>query len=482
MGEFKLNVGLLLYMKTKNNPTIINCGNDLYKYLYFGSDEKVYVSNVIHPKFIEILADISSENIKFIYFDSKEYDSKNMIKLIKNGLVKFKLNKKLTIYKQKYKYYSKNKLKYKTTMIPLYIKKYCNYTIESQKYGLSFSKITYLSYGQKAEKFNDDNGCKISRQSIYLHEKQHITSYIHRKEKEIMNEIKRLNISESGYYNYDEEFIKISKKIYVRLTIIDAKTRVIINDQLYPKEEFGKNLIKRFLIESLNGLYVNTIITDGFTAYNEIIEEIGAKHQTCIFHLMQNLMTPLTKYINKRKRRIESLETKVKQNEDKIKQLKSKIKLRRGRYSNKDKKAKLNLEKRKKLKKEIREYKEKIKKYKKEIKENNYYKEKIRVMFRSKTLRTALNRFNQLKDKIDELPKIIADYIKNLSKKLQRAFEYTQDNDIPKTNNLVELLFRTTYPGKIKRIYRTYEGAINKIKLNNIRWFERVVIPKYSKT
>lgn len=68
-------------------------------------------------------------------------------------------------------------------MIPNYIKKYCNYTIQSQKYGLSFSKITYLSYGQKAEKFNDDNNAQISRQSIYLHEKQHINHIHHRKRK-----------------------------------------------------------------------------------------------------------------------------------------------------------------------------------------------------------------------------------------------------------------------------------------------------------
>lgn len=77
-------------------------------------------------------------------------------------------------------------------MIPNYIKKYCNYTIQSQKYGLSFSKITYLSYGQKAEKFNDDNNAQISRQSIYLHEKQHINTYIIEKEKEILKQIKKI--------------------------------------------------------------------------------------------------------------------------------------------------------------------------------------------------------------------------------------------------------------------------------------------------
>ena len=466
-------------MNSKNNPTIISCAEDLYKILFSVSGEKIYVSNLISPVIVEKLVEISSENIKFIYFDSNELSGENKVKLIRNGTVEFKLNKKIIIYKQTYKYLSKNKEKYKTTMIPRYIKKYCNYTIETQKYGLSFSKITYLSYGQKAEKFNDENNTKISRQTIYLHEKQHITTHILEKEKEIIQEIKKLNIKASGYYCYDEEFIKINKEIYVRLTIIDAHTRVIINDQLYRKEEFGKKLIKKFLTESLDGLKINTIITDGYTAYKEIIEEIGAKHQTCTFHLMQNLMTPLTKFINKRERSIKSLKKKINENETKINKLKSKINLKRGRYNKKDKKTQKNVEKRKKLKNEISIWKAQIRKYKKEIKEHNHYKEKIKVMFKSKTLKTAMNRFNKLNNKIEKLPKIIQEFIQKLSKKLQRAFEYTKNREIPKTNNLIELLFRTTFPGKIKRIYRTYEGAKNKIKLNNIRWFERQVIQKY---
>ena len=69
-----------------------------------------------------------------------------------------------------------------------------------------------------------------------------------------LKQIKKLNIKSNGYYCYDEEFIKINKEIYARLTIIDAHTRVIINDQLYRKEEFNKKLIKKFITESLEGL------------------------------------------------------------------------------------------------------------------------------------------------------------------------------------------------------------------------------------
>ena len=68
--------------------------------------------------------------------------------------------------------------------------------------------------------------------------------------------------------------------------------------------------------------------------------------------------------------------------------------------------------------------------------------------------------YHQLYDKLEELFQIIKDFIKTLSKKINIALKYTKDKKIPKTNNLTELLFKVTSPRKIKRIYRTYAGAI----------------------
>lgn len=123
-----------------------------------------------------------------------------------------------------------------------------------------------------------------------------------------------INIKPNGFYNYDEEFLKISKEIYVRMPIIDAHTRLIINDQIIRKEEFTKETIKKYFNESLKGLKLNTIITDGYSAYPEIIEEIGAKHHSCTFHIMQRLMIPLQKLLNKRNRSIKSLEKQIGKN------------------------------------------------------------------------------------------------------------------------------------------------------------------------
>ena len=368
-----------------------------------------------------------------------------------------------------------------TTMLPDYIDKYCNYTREIKKQGLMCTKITYSSYESKTEIVNEQFNLNISRQSIYLHEKELSPQYIYNKEQEILKEIEKLNIKPSGYYSYDEEFIKINKKIYVRLALIDVHTIIIINDELIPKEQFNKEYIEKFLKESTEGIKLKTIITDGYRSYPEIIESLDAKHQLCTFHIMQNLMVKLNPYINAKKRLIESLTKSNEKKEAKIEELKSKITLKRGRPKNSDKKVKNNINKRKKLKSEIDENKEKIRKYKAKIKEHIEYKETIKKIFRAKSFKTAMKYYHQLYDKLEELPQIIKDFIKTLSKKINKALEYTKDKKIPKTNNLVELLFKVTFPGKIKRIYRTYAGAITQIKIDDLKWIENHVLNKTSK-
>ena len=346
---------------------------------------------------------------------------------------------------------------------------------------MQYSQITYLSYGAKSEIINLENDINISRQTIYHAEKVLTPLYIINKEKELMKEIKKLKIIASGYYNYDEEFIKINTEIYVRLTLIDAHTRLIINDELIPKIQFNKEYIEKFLRESTNGLKLNTIITDGHSSYREIIDKLGAKHQLCTFHLMHNLMTELNPILQRKNRSIETLKKQNETNKNKIEELKNKQPLKRGRKKKTDTKAKNNLKKRKKLDQKIRKNNEQIKKYKAEINELVFYKKKIQKIFKAKTLKTGLKHFNKLKAKLKELPDIIKDFIKKLDKKIDRVLEQAKDRKIPKTNNLVELFFKVTFPGKIKRIYRTYEGALNKIKLDDLRWMEKNVIEYHQK-
>ena len=124
---------------------------------------------------------------------------------------------------------------------------------------------------------------------------------------------------------------------------------------------------------------------------------------------------------------------------------------------------------------------QKLKEYNKEKTQTITYKEKIKKIFNVKSYQTGINKINKLLDKKDELSNFIHDFLKNLLKKIERALAFTNDESLPKTNNLIELSYKITFPGKIKRIYRTVEGAMNRIRLNNIKWMEKNVIERHQK-
>ena len=54
--------------------------------------------------------------------------------------------------------------------------------------------LTYASYGSKTELVNEQFDINISRQSIYLSENELSSQYIYNKEREILNQIKKLEI------------------------------------------------------------------------------------------------------------------------------------------------------------------------------------------------------------------------------------------------------------------------------------------------
>ena len=97
---------------------------------------------------------------------------------------------------------------------------------------------------------------------------------------------------------------------HVRLTVIDTKFRIIIADIIISREYFSAEYIKQFLKTSLYGLEVDTITTDGYRAYPEIIESLRAKKQRCSFHVMKNLMDDIYPIHPSLKRKIKKAEKK----------------------------------------------------------------------------------------------------------------------------------------------------------------------------
>lgn len=90
----------------------------------------------------------------------------------------------------------------------------------------------------------------------------------------------------SGYYIFDVEWVKISRKWFFFFVILDATTSRIINYELYEKENASN--VKEFLSNSVPLKYREYITTDLDKKYGKIIDGLGFKHQLCYFHFLKN--------------------------------------------------------------------------------------------------------------------------------------------------------------------------------------------------
>lgn len=184
--------------ENKHEPTNILCFEDFIKYCIIAHENDLLISNIVPPELVETfieLGNLFKLKLKITIFDHREYDPEFAEKYTKNGSVDFKLNNKYWVKKQTYRYKSKNRFKYMRTLWNEYIDKFCNYTRKIKQKGLQYSQITYISYGAKSEIINSDYDVKISRQTIYITEKETTPLYIFEKEKELLKQIKKIKHS-----------------------------------------------------------------------------------------------------------------------------------------------------------------------------------------------------------------------------------------------------------------------------------------------
>ena len=193
----------------------------------------------------------------------------------------------------------------------------------------------------------------------------------------------------SGLVHYDDEFLWIKHHPYVRLTLLDAENKLIIEDTIISRELFSKNYIKLFLETSLENLDVKTIIINGYRAYASIIDELGFNHQRCTFHTMKNLMDKLIKKHNGLNRRIKKLNTEIKELKKEINEISKKYKGQKGKTQKNDTQRQKDNQEKRKLNKKLSEKKAKRKKLTNKLKQDDSLEKKISLMFKSKTEKNA---------------------------------------------------------------------------------------------
>ena len=203
----------------------------------------------------------------------------------------------------------------------------------------------------------------------------------------------------SGYYVYDEEYLRINGKRRYRLTLFDHVNYIPVAEKITSNTQF--ETIYEFIKESTKNQKLISITTDLNKTYFNVMKKLGVKHQLCHFHYMKNISKIIK--INNYKR-----------------------KLTKEQYD-------FLIDKTKELKQIF------------ESKDVNQIKEKI----------SDINRLR------DYIPKPIIKFVNNhLSKHITEYTQYFYDDNIPKTSNNNENYYRQTDAKHIKKIYKTNEGII----------------------
>jgi transposase-like protein len=227
--------------------------------------------------------------------------------------------------------------------------------------------------------------------------------------KTIQNRNKDTKADYSGYYNYDEQYVKINGKWMFRLALFDVKSNILVKEKI--EEKLNPQTVKSFLNKIQDEIPIIAITTDHKPYYRNIMDKLRIKHQLCIFHLKKELNT-----------KIKRIKHKNKLNQEEIEQIKN-------------------------IKNLIFEI----------IDSKNYNESKIL--------------FNKLKKDINNHSSSFIKFIKKkFLKNFKRYTNYLKDRNITKTSNKIENYFRNTLPKGIKRIFKTKKGLQEQLTLQKEKW------------
>lgn len=216
----------------------------------------------------------------------------------------------------------------------------------------------------------------------------------------------------SGYYMYDEEYLKIAGKRYYRLSLYDMKYNVPLAERITDNKQY--NTILQFLKDITKNKQFIVLATDLFPMYRNITDELDVKHQLCLIHLNREINKKIKDYVRKNK---------------------------------------LNEEDKKQIYNSTKEYKE---------------------MFFAKTPEEAKKIYNEYMTGIKEIPEPLKQFTdKHVKNHFQRYLEHHYDENIDRTTNKIENYYRQTDPEKIKKNYKTKTGILSFLTYKMEYWTEK---------
>ena len=306
----------------------------------------------------------------------------------------------------------------------------CNYlldTICESESTLFATKYIWENTLKLYQKYNDDKSF-ISHQTI---------------ENFLLSNASELEpfdpLSSQGYLIFDVQWIKLRKTWKYQFALYDIFQDRLVAEKIYNHE--NNDNITEFLKKYTKNITVKCITTDLATNYRKIIQNLGYNHQYCHFHAKKTI----NKYINRKLKRLnKSLDKKAEKIVEHL--FKGNLKEPEKEYN------------------KYQEYKDEIKKY-------TQLKQELYEILDDKDYDRGLERVNKIIEHLNDYKGQIKKFIKNRLKDQYRNFKiYLEDKKIEKTSNKIENFFSKTMSKKFKRKYRTNEGILARIHLNEIRY------------
>ncbi|MDI6725130.1 MAG: transposase family protein [Methanobacterium sp.] len=226
------------------------------------------------------------------------------------------------------------------------------------------------------------------------------------------NMIKNTERFYSGYYTYDEQFLRINGQRMYRLTLYDQIRNIPIAEQIVPKRTPAA--ITQFIQKSTNNKPLISVTTDHMPLYKNIMDYIGVKHQLCVFHLFKMIGDKLYK------------------------------KLRSKKVTEREK-----------------------------ISLCLYFTD-IKNIFRTYNSKTSKKRLNKLLEDFNIIPRLLQRFIKQkIIPDYKRLTTFMKNNKIPRTSNTVENYYRQTEPEQIKKKYKTITGILTYLHYKMKNWTQK---------
>lgn len=354
----------------------------------------------------------------------------------------------------------------------------CQFSVNIMHWYAKLSEIMAVPFEKASELFEALFNVYIAPSTLCDHYNKFGDDYFQSKEDLVEKEVEENQLKDKGVYNYDEHFPHQNAVGMTNLVMMDAETLYPYKGLLDFESNFDCDLIGEYFHDVLDDIPHEIMVTDGYSAYPSIIEDFGMKQQRCVFHMLYNAGSMIYPIIRKLTRNNTGKYSKLDGINQKLEKALEEYDPQVGRIAKSDKKRRRLHDLIQELGNEIRHINKTIKNNDDNIDELLYYLLKFSEIFQSEDKKEARRRLNILKNKIQFLPRSVATMVKRIDYNFNELTLYYEYEGIPKTNNNIELYFKTTLPGYLKRRYRTIKGLKRRLQTARTRWIHRVVLKK----